>query len=76
MNKRTPDLTRIALEFVTVTVNSIDAKRSFRVYKKVMTSRCHNLSNRNTAMLVELYDNSSYGLDPVCSNSDSEESET
>ena len=57
MNERAPDLARIALEYVSVPVNSVDAKRFLRVSKNLVSDRRRNLSGRNTAMPVEQYYN-------------------
>ena len=73
MSERIPDLAKIALEFVFVSVNSVDAERSFSVYKNVVSDKCHNLSDRSTAILVGWYYNTCNGPDTICS--DSEESE-
>ena len=50
-------MARIALQFVSVPVNSVNAERSFRVYKIVVRNRHHNKSERDISMLLGMYYN-------------------
>ena len=70
MMERTPDLSKLAMEAISTPVNSVDAERSFSVYKNVVSDRRHNLSDRSTAMLVGLYYNTCNGPESITDDSD------
>ena len=55
---RTPQLSLIAGRYPSITVNYVDAKRSFSAYKNVINDKRHSLIDDNTKYLVGLYYNS------------------
>ena len=61
MKQQTPELAEIALKYLSVPINSVDAERSFSAYNNVVSDKRHNLSDESTKikMLVGLYYNSS-----------------
>ena len=57
MAAQVPNLASIAMNYLSMPVNSVDAERSFSVYNNVITDKRHNLSDENTKMFVGLYYN-------------------
>ncbi len=52
-----PRLGEIALNYLSVPINSVDAERSFSAYNSIITDKRHNLSDASTRMLVKMYYN-------------------
>jgi hypothetical protein len=61
MRTRTPALADIALTYLSIPTNSVDAERSFSVYNNVITDKRHNLTDENTKRLCGLYFNAVNG---------------
>jgi len=58
MKNQTPELANIAMRYLSMPVNSVDAERSFSAYNNIVTDKRHNLSESSTEMLVKMYFNS------------------
>ena len=61
MRTRTPALADIALTYLSIPTNSVDAERSFSAYNNVLTDKRHNLTDENTKRLCGLYFNAVNG---------------
>jgi len=51
-------LGKLALNYLSVLINSVDAERSFSAYNNIVTDKQHHLSDTSTRMLVKMYYNS------------------
>lgn len=58
MRARVPKLSDLALQYLSIPVNSVDAERSFSAYNNIVSDKRHNLSDANTKMLLKMYYNS------------------
>jgi len=63
MRTRRPTLAdiAIALTYLSIPTNSVDAVHSFSVYSNIIIDKHHNLTEKNTKRLCELYFNAVNG---------------
>jgi len=61
MRTRTHALADIALTYLSIQTNSVDAERSFRVHDNIILDKRHKLTDENTKKLCGLYFNAGNG---------------